>query len=47
LASLVALDRAYFKRQGLPANALAGVISISGLYISRLVERVGQPATGD
>jgi len=32
LASLVALDRAYFKRHGLPANALAGVISISGLY---------------
>ena len=32
LAALVALDRAYFKRQGLPSNALAGVISISGLY---------------
>src|SRR5581483_8347506 len=32
LASLVALDRSYLKRQGLAAGALAGVISISGLY---------------
>jgi len=32
LASLVALDRNYLKRQGLPPGALAGVISISGLY---------------
>jgi len=32
LVSLVALDRNYLKRQGLPPGALAGVISISGLY---------------
>jgi arylformamidase len=32
LASLVALDRGYLNRQGLSPKALAGVISISGLY---------------
>lgn len=32
LASLVALDRSYLKRQGSPPDAIAGVISISGLY---------------
>ena len=32
LASLVALDRNYLTRQGLAPSALAGVISISGLY---------------
>jgi arylformamidase len=32
LASLVALDRHYLDRQGLPGKALAGVISLSGLY---------------
>lgn len=32
LVSLVALDRRYLTRQGSPPGALAGVISISGLY---------------
>jgi acetyl esterase/lipase len=32
LASLVALDRGYLDKQGLSPKALAGVISISGLY---------------
>jgi acetyl esterase/lipase len=32
LASLVALDRSYLTREALPPDALAGVISISGLY---------------
>jgi acetyl esterase/lipase len=32
LASLVSLDRAYLASQGLRADAIAGVISLSGLY---------------